>query len=242
MFGRMQRHGGAGFGAQVMGPHAGAVDDRVSAQHALRGAHADGAAVFHQDLLDLGVLKNARAAALGAFGQGLSGVDRVGAPILGQEHAADQVASVHAGPELTDLPGREGLHFQAEALGHGGSAQQFLQAGGMGGNGHRASLAEPSGLPGFLLQRGVERGGVLRQSRQVVGGAQLADQPRRMPGGATGQLLAFQQHHVSAASQGQVVGDAAAHNAAADNHHLRPIWQVHGITSRLKKLQQIIRL
>ena len=238
----MQGHGGAGFGAKFMGPHAGAVDHRVSAHHALRRAHADGTAVFHQNLLDLGVLENTGAAALGPFGQGLCRVNRVGAAILGQEHATHQVAGVHARPELADFAGGQGLHLQPKALGHRRAAKQLFHPGGMGGHGHRASLAEAGGLPGFLLQRGVERGGVLRQSRQVVRGAQLADQPRRMPGGATGQLLAFQQHHVGAASQGQVVGDAAAHNAAADNHHLRPIWQVHGITFRLKKLHQIIRL
>ena len=133
-------------------------------------------------------------------------------------------------PKFADFARGQGLHLKPEAFGHRRAAKQLFHPGGMGGHGHRASLAEPSGLPGLLLQRRVERGGVLRQSRQVVGGAQLADQTRRMPGGATGQLLSFQQHHVGAASQGEVVGDAAAHNAAADNHHLRPIWQVHGIT------------
>ena len=118
MLGRMQGHGGTGPGTQFMGPHAGAVDHRVSAQHALCRAHADGTAVFHQNLLDLGVLKNTCATALGSFGQGLGGVDRVGAAVLGQKHAADQVAGMHTRPELADLARGEGLHFQPKALGH----------------------------------------------------------------------------------------------------------------------------
>ena len=38
-----------------------------------------------------------------------------------------------------------------------------------------------------------------------------------MPGGAAGQLPAFEQHHIRDAQLGQVVGDGAADDAAADD-------------------------
>ena len=81
-----------------------------------------------------------------------------------------------------------------------------------------AVLAEAGRLPGLGLEPGVELGRVLGEPGQVLGRAQLADQPGRMPGRARGQLLALEQQHVRASRAGQVVGDRAADHPAADDH------------------------
>ena len=44
------------------------------------------------------------------------------------------------------------------------------------------------------------------------------DEAGRVPGGALGQLVLLDQHDVGPAEPGQVVGDAAARDPAADDH------------------------
>ena len=58
---------------------------------------------------------------------------------------------------------------------------------------------------------------------------QTVDAGRRMPGGARGQLVALQQHHVGPAELGQVVEDAAADQPAADHHCL--CVRLHGVSA-----------
>ena len=48
-------------------------------------------------------------------------------------------------------------------------------------------------------------------------GPHLADQPGGMPGGAAGELALLEQHDVAPAELGEVVGDARADDAAADD-------------------------
>ena len=239
VFCRVQRNGGAGAGAEFMCPHSGAIDDHVGAQLALGRTYPDGAAVVDQDLLDPGVLEDLRAAALGALGQRLRGVDRIGAAVLRQVDTPDQVASVYTRPQAGDFGGRERLHLQAEAAGHGGAALEFLEACRVGGNRDRAGLAKTGGLAGFHFQPGIQAGGVLRQPCHVVGGAQLADQPGGMPGGAAGELLAFEQHHIGPAPQREVVGHAATYDAPADDDNLGTTWQIHGITCLCKNQKKL---
>ena len=68
MFGSVQRHRGAGFGAKLMRPHTGAVDYHVRANGAELGAHAHGFTVLDQYFLRSAIFKNARATAFRAFG------------------------------------------------------------------------------------------------------------------------------------------------------------------------------
>ena len=50
-----------------------------------------------------------------------------------------------------------------------------------------------------------------------MGGAQLADQPGGMPGGAGRQLLSLQQHDVGQTGANQMIGHRAADDTAADD-------------------------
>ena len=81
----------------------------------------------------------------------------------------------------------------------------------------RADLAHAGGDAGLGLELDVEIGRIFRQPRHVLRAAQLADQAGGMPGRAGGQLLALQQHDVGPAELGQVIGDRAAGDAAADD-------------------------
>ena len=61
-------------------------------------------------------------------------------------------------------------------------------------------------------------GGVFRELGHPPRGAQLPDQAGGVPGGAAGELLALQQQDIGDAELGQVIGDRAADDAAADDH------------------------
>ncbi len=59
-----------------------------------------------------------------------------------------------------------------------------------------AVLAEPGRLPGLGLEPAIKLGRVLGEPRQVLGRAQLPDQPGGMPGRARRQLPALEQHDI----------------------------------------------
>ena len=66
-------------------------------------------------------------------------------------------------------------------------------------------------------------------ARHVAVGPHLADQARRVPGGAAGQLALLEQQHVGDAQLGQVVGGGAAGDAAADDDDTGVGGQGHGL-------------
>ena len=98
VLGCVQGHRSASLCAEFMRPHASAVHHHVGADLAKLGAHAHSGAVFDDDFLRRTVLKNARTPALGALGQGLGGVNRVGAAIFGQVDATHQIVNAHTRP------------------------------------------------------------------------------------------------------------------------------------------------
>ena len=58
-------------------------------------------------------------------------------------------------------------------------------------------------------------------SRQIVRRAQLSDETCRVPGRAAGELLPLEQHDVFPAELNEMIGDAAADDATADDDDLR---------------------
>ena len=119
----------------------------------------------------------------------------------------------------------EHLDFDAEGLGHRGAALNSSQRSSVSARADRADLAEAGGDAGLGLQPGVKLGRIFREPGQVLRGAQLADQPGRMPGRAGCELLALQQHDVGPAELGQVIGDGAAGHAAADDDDASFLWK-----------------
>ena len=112
------------------------------------------------------------------------------------------------------------INREAKALGHGGTAQQFLHAAVRERNRNRAILLEASGLSGFLFQSFKQAGGVFSQFGKILGGAQLPHQARRMPGGAGGELLALKDNRVGDANFPKVIGNGVADNAPANNNDI----------------------
>src|SRR5262249_8963831 len=176
-----------------------------------------GGAVAPEDRRHRRLLEDAHAAALGTLGERLRRVDRVGLPVLGKKDRADDVARLDQRVERRRLLRRQHLDLEAEAARHRGAAAQLLEALLRTGDAERTHLLEAGGLAGLLAEGAIEVGGVLCEARQVVRGAQLADQAGGVPGGAAGELAALQQHDVAAVPPRQMIGEAATDDAAADD-------------------------
>jgi len=236
----VKRHPDASHEPHLAGPHAGAVDHVVGGDLALVGRDAGDPRSARPgrdpDGGHLGVLEDPGAAGARALGQGHGGVDRVGLAVVGQEDGADHVLDVQQRIEVARLGGRDHLHLEAGHARHGGTALQLLETLGGGGDAQAAVLLEAGGLAGLRLEAAVEPGRVDRQLDQVEGRAQLADQAGRVPGGAAGELLALQHHHLRPAELGQVIGDRAADDAAADDDHPRCLGKLirHGLPPLLR--------
>ena len=89
------------------------------------------------------------------------------------------------------------------------------------GEAQAAGPAKASGLTRLGLESLVEIAAVLGQPREVLGGAQLADEAGGVPGRAGGDVATLQQEDVAPAELRQVIGHAAAGDTSADHHHPR---------------------
>ena len=115
-----------------------------------------------------------------------------------------------------------------EAARHRGQALELVHALGVARQAQAARSPKARGLARLGLEPLVEIAAVLGQPREVVGRAQLTDQPRRVPRGAAGDVAALEQEHVAPAELRQVIGDAATGDAAADHHHPGVRWEGAG--------------
>ena len=116
-----------------------------------------------------------------------------------------------------DFVGRNFAHVDIEGAGERGLPVDLVLALFGQRHGDRADLAHAGGDAGLGLELDVEVGRIFREPRHVLRAAQLADQAGGMPGRARGQLLALEQHDVGPAELGQMIGDRAAGDAAADD-------------------------
>ena len=79
-------------------------------------------------------------------------------------------------------------------------------------------------MASLLLEPGVQVTGVPAEEQgRLVGHTRRGDQPGRVPGGPGGQLVLLKQHDVGPAQVREMVGNAAADHAAADDDYLRAV-------------------
>ena len=231
MFGRVQRDGDAGRTPELARPHAGADHDGVRRDVTGFGVDTDRAPLLDADARDFGVLEDLGAAHARASGEGLRGVDGVGLAILADEDAADEITHLEQRPALADLGGREQIDLQSEGLAHRSAAIELLETRMGLCDADRTVLLEAGRLSGLGLERPVELRRVLGELGEVARGAQLADEPRRVPGRPAGQLLALEQDDIGDADLRQMIGDRAAGHTAADDDHVRMTGKGHGLSA-----------
>ncbi len=217
----LQRHVDARHAADLARPHAGAVDDELGLDVAAVGAHAGHLALVGLDAEHLRVLEDPGAAHARALGEGLRDVGRVHPAVVREVEGGLDVRDVGERPHLLDLRRGDLAVLDPEAARHRAAPAHLVRLV----VGHReldgTAVDDAGRLARFGLEPAVEVLRVLRELGLRLRVAQRRQQARGVPGRATGQLLAFEQHDILPAELGEVVGDGTADDTAADDHDLR---------------------
>ena len=208
---------------------AGGGDDMLRLDHRLLlGRHEVAAALGHPGDRHLPVVArpfvavrlpaplDRRAVLARALGHGHRDVGRVDVAVGRMEDRALEILGTDQRIALLDLRGRQPFMRDADGLGGRGIERVFVHPVSRLRHAQVADDGEAGIEAGLRLQRLVELDGMGVDMAGRVAHVEERKQPRRVPGGAGGQLVAFQQHRVPAGLR-QVVGDAGPHGAAA--HH-----------------------
>ena len=145
---------------------------------------------------------------------------------VGVEQRADEVAVFDEGEVVFGFCHRDdlGLHAQVAATRHG-HLQEFHALGRVGQH-DAGRFVHATRLTRNFFQLFVEVHGVALQHGHVGVTVEGVESTGGVPGGAAGELIAFEQDHIGPAFFGQVVQHRAAHHAAANHHHLRACLHV----------------
>ena len=197
--------------AELARPHAGAVDDVLGLDVAVRGAHAGDARRSACRTPVTGTPSMMRAPAHArALGERHRDVDRVHAAVLLDVEAGEDVVDAREREQPPDLGGRDLVHVDAAVAVERGDAAVLLEPVGVGGDLDEADGLEAGRLAGLGLEPAVEVARVLAHlGRGLRRRAERDHQPGGVPRGAGGEPVALEQHDVLPAHVGQVVGDRA---------------------------------
>ena len=217
VLGRQQRHGHARHAPDLARPQPRTVDHEVGGDCALVGVDAGDAPAGLADARHLRVLEDAHPALAGALGQRLGDVGGIGLAVGGYPQAAGHAGEVEQRKLGARLGRRQHVGLDAPHLAHGRLPLQLLEALARQRQRQRAVLAKAGGQTRLRLQDRQQLGRILGDLGERARAAQLADEAGRMPGGARGQPLALEEHHIAPAELGQVIGDRAADDAPADD-------------------------
>ena len=169
------------------------------------------------DAGDLGVPQDRRAVAAGVGGVAVDdGLGRAVA-VLGREGGGEQAV----GGDERGQPARLGRVGHAAGHAEGVLEPHALLEGGDLLRGRQqeqiADPVQPDVLPGLLLEA-AERLQAARPEPDVELVGELRPHPARgLRGGAGGEFVALDEHHVPYSGARQVAGDARAHDSAADH-------------------------
>ena len=208
----------AGLGTELARPHAGAVHHDLGLDVALRRRDPGDDAALPGDAGDGYALDDGDALLAGALGERHGHVDRVGAPVLLDVEAGEDVVSAGEGEEIADLRRRDLVDGHAAQAVEGGDPAVLLETVGVAGALDEADRLPAGRLAGLGLEPGVEIARVLAHLRRGLGGrAEGHHEPRRVPGGARGEAIALEEDDVLPAHVAEVIGDGAADDAATDD-------------------------
>ncbi len=230
MLGRLQRDRHPGQRAEPAGPHPGAVHHDLALEVPGGGPDAGhltpGRTLPDREAGDGHPLDDRHALLAGPPGQGHGDVHRIGATVPGDVEPGQDVVHPGRREQVPDLGGGDLLHLDAEVPIERGDPPVLLEPAGIGGDLDEADRGESRRLPRLGLQPGVQVPGVLpHPGRGLRRRAERHDQTRRVPGGAGGEPVAFEQDHVTAARVREVIGDRGPDHAAADHDDPGPVGQ-----------------
>ncbi len=223
----VQRHRHPGHRADLPGPHATAVHDRLAGDVAFGGLDMGDPVAVDPEAGDPDAFDDLCPMHPRAFGEALRDVRRACLPVRGQPGGTDQVRGVHQWPHPLDLVRADQLHLHAEAFRRRGQSLEFRPAVGRGGQ-TQAAGHFPAGIQArHGGQALVEVDRILQHLGDRGRGAQLADKACRMPGRPRGHLSLLQQDHVGLVVARKVVGRRAADDPAADDNDLSLCRKCH---------------
>jgi hypothetical protein len=221
VLGRLQRYVDAGHAADGSRPHARAVDHDLGMNLSRVGFDADHAAMIAQYPGHGRILENSCAPEARAPGERLRHIGGIHARVVRKVERRLQIAHVGERPHLVDLRGRYFVRLDPEAMRHMHAPAHFLRFV----RGHRqldrSAIDDPRRLARLGFEPAIQILRILRQFRLSFRISQRGEESGRVPGGAGGELSAFQEHDIPPAELGQMIGDRAADHAAADDHHAR---------------------
>ena len=221
---RVQGHGDADPGGDLLGPLPGTVDDDLRLHVAGIGADAGDATasarVLGEHVGDPHALDHAGTALPGALGERAGEVGGVGLPVTGEPDGADEVVDLHQRVALLRLGRAQQGAVEVEGLGRRRRAPQLGHPVLGARHDEAAALLVAGREPGLLLQLGVEPGRVLHQAGAALGGAQHPHEAGRVPRRPRRELPLLEQQHVAPPQPREVVGDAGADHPAADHDDL----------------------
>jgi hypothetical protein len=228
VLGGLQRDIHADALAELAGPHAGAVDDVLRLDVTLRRAYAAHRTAAGEEPGRRHPLQHGDPAHPGPLGQRHGGVDRVDPAVLGDIEAGQHVVGAGGREELLDLARGDLVNVDAAVPVECGHPAVLLQPARFGGELDEAHLLQAGGEPGLRLQPGEQVAGVEPHlGGGLRGGPEGDHEPGRVPGGAAGEPVAFQQHHVGPAQVRQVVGDGRADDPAAHDDDAGALRKCH---------------
>ena len=173
-------------------------------------------------------LEDPRVQAPGPPGQRLSEVGGIDLGVVREPDRAGQVLGAHQRPHGIRLGHRDVMRLQALGARHVDGASHLHEAIGRGRDPQRAALVPTGAEADLSLQARIQLAAVEHQPGQGRVRTQLADDAGRMPGRPARQLSLLEQDHVAPAELRQVVCDATADGAAADDDDLGALREVVG--------------
>ena len=207
--------------ADLAGPEAACIHHLFAADRAFVGDHRPAAVLFRHQFLDLGVAVDLRTALAGRDGIGVGHAGRIDMALVRIIDGAGEMAGIDQRMQaLRFVEGNE-VDIEAHIFALGDHRLQIVEAFRSPGSHDPAGQMHAGRLTGNLLDLLVEIDGVFLQLGDVRIAVQCVHAARRMPGRARCQLAALHQNHVFPAQFGQVVENATANDAPADNNDLR---------------------
>ena len=213
------------------GPAALTTRGRVDAP--LARAHAAHAIVLAVDPGDVDALRDAHPQLARPPGEAVGDLRRSGHAVLRPPHGGDEVVDAQGRHQRLRVLGRDAAHVDAEAPLEG---HPLLEAAQIVLVGHEEQVADlpVADVDAELLPEVLEHAnGLQREADLRLGGELGADAARRLARGAGAHGLALDDDDVAQSAAGEVIGDAAADDSAADDHRACRAGNAHGLIGLL---------
>ena len=191
----------------------------LGVQGALLRDDVPGAVGTLAEIRHAGLAVDLRTALAGRPGVGVGHPRGVDVPFVGVVQHADIVPGVHDRQHARRLLQIDELRVEPEVAAAAAGGLEVVEPVLRIGEHQAAGEVDAAGLPGDFLDLLVDLEGVVLELGDVGVGVERVHAPRRMPGGAGGELGALQQDDVLPAVPGEVVEDAATDDSAADDGH-----------------------